>query len=79
MVDVTISMDVNPTQTPVVLRMWLSAHAHAVATTANSNPPKNRLPRCSCSKYAAVCSPGRTDGSRAPILVMYSLTSFGVF
>ena len=71
-------MLVNPTEIPTVAFIHWSIIVHATATIPRSKPPKNLLPFCSVVRYRTVASPGRTSGILAPILTMYSLTSFGV-
>ena len=76
---VQISMLVNPTFTPYVPLTYSSAMEHTHAINPNKTPPKNFAPFCKSRKYFSVCTPGRTFGILAPIFVMYSATSFGVF
>ena len=71
-------MLVKPTEMPTVAFIHWSIMVHATATIPRSRPPKNLLPLCNSDRYRTVASPGLTSGILAPILTMYSLTSFGV-
>jgi len=69
---------VKPMLLPYAACIHLSTARLPVESRPSSRPPQKRAPACVSRRYATVASPGRTPGTRAPTLRMYSATSLGV-